>query len=70
MQMSLVCVMMNTSHIKALSNKERSRHHERKKDGIAKNVSCILESQRTDGKNTYINMWTHLETRNMCMLGD
>ena len=23
--MSLVCVMMNTSHIKALSNKERSR---------------------------------------------
>ena len=31
MQMSLVCVMMNTSHIKALSNKERSRHHERKK---------------------------------------
>ena len=26
MQMSLVCVMMNTSHIKALSNKERSRH--------------------------------------------
>ena len=33
MQMSLVCVMMNTSHIKALSNKERSRHHERKKTG-------------------------------------
>ena len=32
-QMSLVCVMMNTSHIKALSNKERSRHHERKKTG-------------------------------------
>ena len=27
------CVMMNTSHIKALSNKERSRHHERKKTG-------------------------------------
>ena len=25
MQMSLVCVMMNTSHIKALSNKERIR---------------------------------------------
>ena len=20
--------------------------------------------------NTYINMWTHLETQNMCMLGD
>ena len=33
MQMSLVCVMMNTSHIKALSNKERSRDHERKKAG-------------------------------------
>lgn len=33
MQMSLVCVMMNTSHIKALSNKERSRYHERKKTG-------------------------------------
>lgn len=31
MQMSLVCVMMSTSHIKALSNRERSRHHERKK---------------------------------------
>ena len=27
------------------------------------------ESQRTDGKYLY-NMWTHLETRNMCMLGD
>lgn len=27
------------------------------------------ESQRTDGKY-YINMWTHLETQNMCMLGD
>ena len=26
-------LMMNTSHIKALSNKERSRHHERKKTG-------------------------------------
>ena len=33
MQMSLVCVMMNTSHIKALYNNERSRHHERKKTG-------------------------------------
>ena len=33
MQMSLVCVMMNTSHIKALSNKERSRHLEREKTG-------------------------------------
>ena len=52
MQMSLVCVMMNTSHIKALSNKERSRHHERKRR-IAKDVSCILESQRTDGKYLY-----------------
>ena len=39
--MSLVCVMMNTSHIKALSNKERSRHHERKKTG-AKSIKAIL----------------------------
>nr|DAH87699.1 MAG TPA: hypothetical protein [Caudoviricetes sp.] len=31
--MSLGCVMMNTSHIKALSNTERSRHHERTKTG-------------------------------------
>lgn len=70
MQMSLVCVMMNTSHIKALSNKERSRHHERKKDGIAKDVSCILERANEQTENTYINMWTHLETQNMCMPGD
>ena len=27
MQMSLVCVMMNTSHIKALSNKEKKQHN-------------------------------------------
>ena len=52
MQMSLVCVMMNTSHIKALSNKERSRHHERKRR-IAKDVSCILERANEQTGNTY-----------------
>ena len=26
------------------------------------------ENEQTE--NTYINMWTHLETQNMCMLGD
>ncbi len=51
MQMSLVCVMMNTSHIKALSNKERSRHHERKKTGYR--ILHTGESQRTDGKYLY-----------------
>ncbi len=48
--------MMNTSHIKALSNKERSRHHEKKKDVIVKNVSCILERANEQTENTYINM--------------
>ena len=45
MQMSLVCVMMNTSHIKALSNKERSRHHERKKTGYKSqdNLTNLLQ---------------------------
>ncbi len=41
-----------------------------KKDGIAKDVSCILERANEQTENTYINMWTHLETQNMCMLGD
>ena len=54
MQMSLVCVMMNTSHIKALSNKERSRHHERKKRRDSKGrILHTGESQRTDGKYLY-----------------
>ena len=34
-----------------------------------KNVSCILRANEQT-ENTYINMWTHLETQNMCMLGD
>ena len=55
MQMSLVCVMMNTSHIKALSNKERSRHHERKRRD-SKDVSCILERANEQTENTCINM--------------
>ncbi len=69
MQMSLVCVMMNTSHIKALSNKERSRHHERKRRD---SKGRILHTERANEQtgNTYINMWTHLETQNMCMPGD
>ena len=46
---------MNTSHIKALSNRERSRHHE-KKDGITKDVSCILERANEQTENTYTNM--------------
>lgn len=55
MQMSLVCVMMNTSHIKALSNKERSRHHERKRRD---NKGRILHTERANEQteNTYINM--------------
>ena len=53
MQMSLVCVMMNTSHIKALSNKERSRHHERKRRDSKGRILHTGESQRTDGKYLY-----------------
>ena len=68
--MSLVCVKMKTSHIKALSNKERSMTPLKKKDGIVKDVSCIPERANEQTGNTYINMWTHLETQNMCMLGD
>ena len=32
----------------------------------------ILHTERANEQteNTYINMWTHLETQNMCMLGD
>lgn len=55
MQMSLVCVMMNTSHIKALSNKEGADTM-KEKDGIAKDVSCILERANEQTENTYINM--------------
>lgn len=53
MQMSLVCVMMNTSHIKALSNKERSRHHERKRRDNKGRILHTGESQRTDRKYLY-----------------
>ena len=42
----------------------------KKKDGIAKDVSCILERANEQTENTYINMWMHLETQNMCMPGD
>ena len=42
----------------------------KRKNGIAKDVSCILERANEQTENTYINMWTHLETQNMCMLGD
>ena len=42
----------------------------KKKDGITKVVSCILERANEQTENTYLNMWTHLETQNMCMLGD
>ena len=37
----------------------------KEKDGIAKDVSCILERANEQTGNTYINMWTHLETQNM-----
>jgi hypothetical protein len=36
----------------------------------SKDVSCIPERANEQTGNTYINMWTHLETQNMCMLGD
>lgn len=42
----------------------------KKKGGITKDVSCTLERANEQTENTYINMWTHLETQNMCMLGD
>ena len=29
-------------------------------------IACVIYKT----ENTYINMWTHLETQNMCMLGD
>ncbi|MFQ8896987.1 MAG: tyrosine-type recombinase/integrase [[Clostridium] scindens] len=44
---------MNTSHIKALSNKERSRHHERKRRDNKGRILHTGESQRTDGKYLY-----------------
>lgn len=60
MQMSLVCVMMSTSHIKALSNRERSRHHERKKTGYGGRyrqhrqendaLPALRQTERTEGK--------------------
>ena len=34
------------------------------------NKGRILERANEQTENTYINMWTHLETQNMCMLGD
>lgn len=42
---------MDPSHIRVLSNKERSRHHE--KGGVTKNVSCIPE--KSDEKYKYID---------------
>ena len=53
MQMSLVCVMMNTSHIKALSNKERSDTMKEKRRDSKGRILHTGESQRTDGKYLY-----------------
>ena len=46
-------VMMNTSHIKVLSDKERSRHHEEKRRDSKGRILHTGESQRTDGKYLY-----------------
>ena len=69
MQMSLVCVMMNTSHIKALSNKERSDTMKEKRRDSKGRILHTGESQRTDGKYLYKYV-DAFGTQNMCMLGD
>ncbi len=52
MQMSLVCVMMNTSHIKALSITERRMTmSEKRKDNKGK-ILRTRESQRKDNPET------------------
>ena len=53
MQMSLVCVMMNTSHIKALSNKEGADTMKEKRRDSKGRILHTGESQRTDGKYLY-----------------
>ena len=53
MQMSLVCVMMNTSHIKALSNKKGADTMKEKRRDIKGRILHTGESQRTDGKYLY-----------------
>ena len=66
MQMSLVCVMMNTSHIKALPTRKADTMKRKRQD----NKGRILHtgSQRTDGKYLYKYV-DAFGTQNMCMLG-
>ena len=53
MQMSLVCVMMNTSHIKALSITERSLTVSEKRKDHKGRILRTGESQRKDGRYAY-----------------
>ena len=68
MQISLVCVMMNTSHIKTLSNKKKSRHHERKKRDNKGRILHTGESQRTDEKYLYKYVDAFGTTKYVCAL--
>ena len=55
MQMSLVCVMMNTSHIKLFpTRKGADTMKEKRRDN--KGRICILERANEQTGNTYINM--------------